>query len=387
MRQRLLSGLLTAAALGLAGIMCVAPAAAIDLDGVKITPSIGYQGEFDDNIFRAKNDKKSDYINHILPGLKIEATPGSSELEAHASADDMIYSRYSNLNFVDYIFGGSAKLNLNRLTLRAGEDWHHTNDFPSSFITDRMPRDENTLGGGFDFDMATLWGVGFDYTWGYFHYLDGSEHYLSNNIHTFAPTVYYRLTGKTKLFAEFNYVNNLYWSDRTRSNKQYKGYLGLKGDVTDYFKVMAKVGWGALHLTHSTLSDENAPMAAIEATYKPIDRLEIVWLFVNDFTFSTDAFNPMVQNLNTSLGLRYAITPKISIIPHGNFGTSSYPNYAPGQTEKRFDYLYGGGLGIRYDIMKYVRFEAAYDYEARQSNYDFNNYGDNRVFFTLTLSM
>ena len=86
MSQRLLSGLLTAAALGLAGILCVAPAAAIDLDGVKITPSVGYQGEFDDNIFRAKDNKKSDYVNHILPGLKIEATPGNSELEAHARA-------------------------------------------------------------------------------------------------------------------------------------------------------------------------------------------------------------------------------------------------------------------------------------------------------------
>lgn len=387
MSQRLLSGLLTAAALGLAGILCVAPAAAIDLDGVKITPSVGYQGEFDDNIFRAKNNKKSDYVNHILPALKIEATPGSSELEAHGSADAMIYSRHTNFNFVDYTFGGSGKLNLNRLTLRAQEEWRHTNDFPTSDFTDRTPRDENTLGGGFDFDMARLWGVGFDYTYDYFHYIDGSFHYLSNNRQTFAPTVFYRLTGKTKLFAEFDYVNIIYWDDHTRSNNQYKGFLGLKGDVTDYFKVTAKAGWGALHMTNSTISDQNAPMAAIEAIYKPIDRLEVVWLLVNDFTFATDASNPMIQNLNTSLGLRYAITPKISLIPNASFGTSSYQSLAPGQTEKRLDYLFGGGLGLRYDIMKYVKFEAAYAFQARQSNYDANNYNDNRVFFTVTLSM
>ena len=387
MSQRLLGGLLTAAALGLAGILCVAPAAAIDLDGVKITPSVGYQGEFDDNIFRAKDNKKSDYVNHILPGLKIEATPGNSELEAHASADAMFYSRHTNFNFVNYTLGGSSKLDLNRFSFRAQEEWRHTNDFPTSDFTDRIPRDENTLGGGFDFDMARLWGVGFDYTYDYSHYLDGSMHYLSNNRQTFAPTVFYRLTGKTKLFAEFNYVDNNYWDDHTRSNNQYKGFLGLKGDLTDYFKVTAKAGWGGLHLTNSTTADQNAPMASIEAIYKPIDRLEIVWLLVNDFTFSTDAFNPMIQNLNTSLGLRYAITPKISLIPNGSFGISSYPNLVPGQSEKRTDYLFGGGLGLRYDIMKYVKFEAAYAYQARQSNYDLNNYSDNRVFFTVTLSM
>ena len=75
--------------------------------------------------------------------------------------------------------------------------------------------------------MAALWGVGFDYTWDYYHYLDGGFNFLSNNLQTFAPTVYYRLTGKTKLFAEFNYVNNIYWNDHTRSNDQYKGYLGI----------------------------------------------------------------------------------------------------------------------------------------------------------------
>ena len=387
MSQRLLSGLLTATALGLAGILCVAPAAAIDLDAVKITPSVGYQGEFDDNIFRAKNNKQSDYINHILPALKIEATPGSSELEAHASADAMFYSRHTNFNFVDYTAGGSGKVNINRLTLRAQEEWRHTNDFPTTDFTDRIPRDENTLGGGFDFDVAKLWGVGFDYTWGTYHYLDGGYHFLSSNRHTFAPTVYYRLTEKTKLFAEFDFVNDFYYDDFTRSNYQYKGFLGLKGDVTDYFKVTAKVGWGGLHMKWTELPDQNAPMASIEAVYKPIDRLEIVWLLVNDFSFSTDTSNPMVQNLNTSLGLRYAITPKISLIPNATFGTSSYQNLAPGQTEKRFDYLYGGGLGLRYDIVKYVRFEAAYAFQARQSNYDLNNYDDNRVFFTVTLSM
>ena len=387
MSQRLLSGLLAAAALGLAGILCAAPAAAIDLDVVKITPSVGYQGEFDDNIFRAKDNKKSDYINHILPALKIEATPGSSELEAHASADAMFYSRHTNFNFVDYTGGGSAKVNLNRLTLRAQEEWRHTNEFPPSDFTDRIPRDENTLGGGFDFDVASLWGVGFDYTWDYFHYLDGGYHYLSNNRHTFAPTVFYRLTGKTKLFAEFDFVNDFYYDDYTRSNEQYKGYLGIKGDVTDYFHVTAKAGWGGLHMKWTALPDQNAPMASIEAIYKPIDRLEVFWQLVNDFSFSTDPFNPMIQNLNTTLGLRYAITPKISLIPNATFGTSSYPNLAPGQTEKRFDYLYGGGLGLRYDIMKYVKFEAAYAFQARQSNYDANNYDDNRVFFTVTLSM
>jgi hypothetical protein len=387
MSQRLWGGLLSGAVLCLAGLLCTAPAAALDFDGIKITPSIGYQGEYDDNIFRTKSNQQSDYINHILPGLSIEATPGKHEFEAHGRADGKYYSKTSGLDFWDYWAGGSGKLNFNRLQLRAHEEWSHINTFPNSALTQYIPRDQNALGGGFDFDMARLWGVGFDYNWDYYHYLDGAFAYLSNNYQTFSPNVYYRLTGKTRLFAEFSYVDNIYWNDHTYSNNQYKGYLGIRGDVTDYFKVMAKVGYGVLHLTNSTQSDLGTPVAAIEMTYKPIERFEIVWLLTNDFTFTTDQFNPMINTFNTSIGLKYNITPKISIIPTGQFGVNWYPNLQPGQSEKRQDYLYGGGLGFRYDILKWVRFEASYMYTGRSSNYSVNDYSDNRVFFTLTLAM
>jgi hypothetical protein len=55
--------------------------------------------------------------------------------------------------------------------------------------------------------------------------------------------------------------------------------------------------------------------------------------------------------------------------------------------EKRVDYNYGGGLGIRYTPQKWVVLEGGYDFTRRDSNFNTNDYDDNRVSFTVTLSM
>jgi hypothetical protein len=55
--------------------------------------------------------------------------------------------------------------------------------------------------------------------------------------------------------------------------------------------------------------------------------------------------------------------------------------------EKRLDYLYGGGLSIRYELQKWIKLDANYEYQTRQSNFSDFNYNDNRVWFTVTLSI
>ena len=56
-------------------------------------------------------------------------------------------------------------------------------------------------------------------------------------------------------------------------------------------------------------------------------------------------------------------------------------------TEKRQDTIYGGGLGIRYEVQKWIRFEVNYEYTGRNSNFSSFNYDDNRVWFMITFSI
>jgi hypothetical protein len=104
--------------------------------------------------------------------------------------------------------------------------------------------------------------------------------------------------------------------------------------------------------------------------------------FTNNFTNT-----PFI----TTLGVTYALTPKITIIPRGYFEVDRFNQAvldpSTNRTEKRLDYLYGGGIGIRYDLQKWIRLDAGYDYQGRNSNFNGFSYDDNRVTFSVALSL
>ena len=91
------------------------------------------------------------------------------------------------------------------------------------------------------------------------------------------------------------------------------------------------------------------------------------------------------------LGATYNFTPKISVLPKGFVGADIYResalNTSNGSVEKRLDYIFGGGLGVRYQILRWIRLEVTYEFQRRDSNFSDFSYSDNRAFFTVTLSL
>lgn len=367
------------------------PARAIDLYGIKVTPSIAYQGEYDDNVLRTKDNKRTDYANHILPGITLEATPGNSEIKAGFNSDIIRYSRYTNLNTERYYANLSGILRFNKLELRGKEDFTHTDDFPSSELTTRIKRNENYLGGGFDYDVFGRWGIGFDTTWGDIYYLNHDFDFLSRDAYTYATNIYYRVTAKTRLFAEYDFVQEFYKFDRTSNDNRHRGLLGVRGDLTDYFSLTTKGGYEHLHFTNSANKDLDSFVISLEANYKPVERLQVSLLLSQEETASSFENNTTYRPFNMTLGITYAFTPKILIIPHGTFEYDSYENAAlnpdNNRNENRRDYIYGGGLSLRYEPVKWVKLDANYEYQSRHSNFSLFNYNDNRIWFTVAFSI
>ena len=366
-------------------------ARAIDLDGIKITPSVAYQGEYDDNLFRTPSDKKSDYINHYIPAITLEATPGQHDIKADLSADILRFSKFTNQDTERYFANFSGIFKFNQLELRGKEDFAHTDDFPSSELTTRIKRNENYLGGGFDFDVYGQWGIGFDTTWGDIYYLDHSFDFLSRDTYTYATNLYYRISPKTRLFAEYDYVQEFYKYDNTRNDDRQRGLLGVRGDLMERLSLTAKGGYEHLSFQDPTQGNQNLFAGWLEANYRPVERLQIALLISQDPEASAYETNFTYTPFSTALAITYAITPKITVIPHGFFGVNRYNqatlNTDNNTTEKRQDTIYGGGLGIRYEVQKWIRFEVNYEYTGRNSNFSTFNYDDNRVWFTITFSI
>ncbi|GEM_PF-5738016 len=389
MIHRCRGALLLATSISLAGVVWTPPVRAIDLNGIKVTPSVSYTGEYDDNVFRTQFNKRSDYANTYSPGITVEANPGKHALSASYRADFIRYLNHTTNDSDRHAASLLANFNFNRLATRFREEFRRTDDFPTTELTTRIRRNENTITGGFDYDVFQLWGVGFDVTWANLNYLRSDFDFLDRNSYTYATKVYYRVTTKTRLFAEYNFVREIFDFDKSRDNNRHRGLLGVRGDITERLKLTAKAGYEHLDFHSDTRSGQDNFVTSVEGSYKLTERLQIALLLNRSVASSTFTNNPQFESFNATLGLTYAFTPKIAILPRGSFGVDNFRQSALNidRQEKRLDFLYGGGIGIRYELQKWIRLEGNYDFSRRDSNFNSNDYDDNRVSFTVTLSM
>ncbi len=392
-KRRKLWVLLACVALG-GGLLAGRPTPiwALDFDGIKVTPSLAYTGEYDDNLFRTPNNKSSDYINHIIPGIAVEATPGNHILRADFRADILQYVNNTDQNTQRYYANLSTLFNFARTQLRLRETFAHTDTPPNSEVAQPVERNENYLTGGLDYGLTNLWGIGFDFTWGYINYLTPGYEFISENGYTYATNIFYRITAKTRVFAEFDFVQDVFFNDRTRDDYRYRGLLGVRGDLTERLSLTAKGGYEYLEYYQSNLyPNQNNFVIGLEASYRPLERLQIGLVIIRSVQASTFENNADYGSFSTTLVATYAFTPKILILPRAAFGVDNYKvatlNPDNGSVEKRLDYLYGAGIGIRYQPLKWLGLEASYQYERRNSNFNEFDYTDNRVFFTVTFSL
>lgn len=377
--------------LALAATAWAAPAGALDLNGIKVTPSVTYRGEYDDNVFRTQFDKRSDYANIVRPGITVEATPGRHEIRAAYLAEIIRYVNHTTNDSDRHTASLIGNFNFTRFATRFREEFRRTDDFPTTELTRRIKRNENVLGGGLDYDVFGRWGLGFDVTWENFNYLRSDFDFLDRNTYTYATNLYYRITAKTRAFGEYDFVREIYESDKTRDTNRHRGLLGVRGDLTERLSLTAKGGYERILFQSSERSgqDQENVVVSLEGNYRPVERLGIGLILTRRFEPSTFANNAQFGTSMATLILTYAFTSKITVIPRGFFGVDNYRQSSLNidRQEKRLDYNYGGGLTVQYRLQKWIRLEGSYDFSRRDSNFNSNDYDDNRVSFAVTLSL
>jgi hypothetical protein len=365
-----------------------APALALDANGLKITPSIGYKGEFDDNVFRTKNDRKGDYANFIIPAVKFEANPGRHVMSAEFRAEIIRWSKHNNLDTERFFGDLLGNWKFNRLETWAKEGFRWTDDFPSTEITRRIRRFENDLNFGGDYDIVPqVWGVGLDFLWNHKNYLESATNSLDENMYTYAANAYYKLTGKSRIFLEYAFVDDDFPSSTVRDNTRHRVQLGVKGDLAERFSVTGKAGYEHTGFHDPGQKDQDNFIGSLDMKYQPLERLGLGLLMSYGQPTAVYGNNLIYTSFNTTFLMTYQFTPKFTIIPRANIGFDNYREIAAGATEKREDWLYGVGLSLRYEVFKWLRFDASYDFSAKNSNFDLYDYNDNKVNFSITFSM
>ncbi len=364
-------------------------ARAFDLDGFKLIPSLSYTGEYDDNVFRKPSRTRSDYINTVAPGLAARLRlGGSDELSASYRAEILRYVNNGNLDTERHFFdlGGSA--GFTKLSLYGKERFARTDDFPTSELTTRVKRNENEAGGGADWDAYGQWGIGAVANHFYVDYLDRDFDALDRTALTLGGRLYYRLTPRLRTFAEYNHVDEEFATASASDDVRHRGLLGIEGEITSRLTSTTKLGWEETHFKRSGQSDLPRLVVSSDTKFQPLERLGLRLLVSRSVQASTFVGNSQFVSTDMMLSADYTFRPRLFFMPRITTGVDEFPQKADnaGVFERRTDVRYGGGLGIRYEIQRWLHVDLSYDYLRRTSNFVNFGYVDNRVFGTIGAS-
>lgn len=381
----------------------------LELGPFRVHPFFSYSGEVDDNVFRTQFNKRTDYINHINPGVTFSLPlRDDHSFEASYAADILRYSKRTSQDTERHAASGDLSLNFPKLKFSLRDTFNRTDTFPSTELTRRIRRNDNSLASGVSYNLTSKIGAGFNFSWTNSNYLENDFQFLDENSYHYAVNVGYGFLPRASTFLEYGFTQELFRNrpeDKPRDNDKHEALVGVKGELTSILTATAKAGYQRTVFRAKTFTppgstdvqrtgDLDSFVTSIEGNYRPLERLAITFVGSRSVQPSTFTSNPAFENFIFSLNMAYTMTPKITLTPRGFFGVDNYRqdvNVAgvgePARLRKRLDYNYGGGLSVAYQVQKFLSLKATYDFSRRDSNINIADYDDNRVWFSIILGM
>ena len=75
-------------------------------DEFRLTPAIGFQQEYNDNVFFSEVDKTNDYISTVSPGLRIVNRTEKVDFDISGRSDILHYDKNNDLDDTEYFSSG-----------------------------------------------------------------------------------------------------------------------------------------------------------------------------------------------------------------------------------------------------------------------------------------
>jgi hypothetical protein len=375
--------------LALVGTAVPAAAQGIQLGPFRLLPSLELSLEYDDNILLTPDNEIDDFIWHILPGIAVELPSRRYAIRLGYQADILRYMDNTELDTVhhqaladarvDFVFG---------LSLRLSDRFLITDDFagfPVPELTQRVERWENTLDVGGEYRLSERFALDASYRWFTVDYQDDPEFdQFDRDDHTVAGTLFYRFLPKTSLLGEVQY--NMVRYDipavaADRDSDAWRFLIGAKGDITAKTTVLAKVGWEWRDYENPGRDDWDGLVAEGSIIWKYREPSE-VRLFGGRANVESleETRNYYISNY-AGIEVRHFLSERLILRVRGLGGVNDYPGELTvgAVSAERSDTFIEAGASLRYQMRRWLAFELGYEFLYRDSNFDINDYRDNRV--------
>jgi len=348
--------------------------------------ALGASERFDDNIFLAPNNKKSDYINEVNPQLFMDLPFGIDErhnFQVLYNAKLGSYLYHPNQNYQDQELTGLLNFKLPFGYFAIRDFFNKTSDRAGTEFTNLIRRTDN--------QADALFGIEFNKLANEFNYTHFTRHFNSLDYEGYnyredvgTSTTYYQLFPKTKTLFEYNYGKIDYTTDNSRDGYFNQYRLGLKGNLTGKTIGVVKAGYQDRKYKTSGEKDWDHFVAEVGLMSQISDRTKLTATFMDTAIESVYENNNYYNNNSLNIQLDQALAGNFSLNALFGVDRNLYPEVGTTVAKKRKDTILTGGIGLEYQAKDWVKAGLNYQYREDISNVDPQDYNQNQIMASIT---
>lgn len=386
-----------------------------------IHPFFSITQYYTDNVLNTRDDRKSEFVTILSPGVwislprnkviepekEIETSntapggldvgrilkryPGTYQSYFMYKGDYEYYARGMSENFLNHNIQAGVQYNFKGgLTLDAVDQFLRTHNSRGTglfFTLDKYYA--NLFNTSLSYETAGRFKLRLDYSNYYLHYSDDFNAFRNRSDNSASAYVFYQTGTKTSLFVQYEYVDVSYKEDILSDSKEHHFFGGMMWKITEKSKGLFKAGYGTKNFSdpliknHSDLYLE----AQIEHAFTPKTTLKITAkkrtdesdIELNQFMVMNSIKAEYLQWLRSKI----AFAVNLEYMRNIYDGTLTIDNVTKG----RKDSIYSAAVALRLEARKWLKFDLAYIYTKRNSNFDDFDYKNNTIMLRGTATL
>jgi len=366
------------------------------LGKLTLYPYFALDGVYRSNIFLTPNDKKSDFIVALTPGLRAELPiAGRHRLSVGYLGTGFIYTRYSEQTHYDQNINVDLALNFaGGTSLRLGNTFRSATEEVNSEFARRRNYWRTTPYLAINHAFADRWKLQGNYQFDTLFFAKSADEINDYTQHTAGVTLFYRFLPKTAALVEYIFTYREYPSFHVDNSSSHSPLVGLTWDPTAKLSGTVKFGYTFkqydTHVTGRNNSPENWIMSA-QLLYRYSRYTNLSLTAQQSFQEDADFANSPYRNTGVWVTLSHD-WHKFRVYSYATFFflNNDYLNASLDggtvQFFRRHDNLIGVFTGLSRPLTRWLRARIDYNYSNRSSNFSGYSYNDHRVLFGVSAS-
>jgi hypothetical protein len=383
-----------------------------------IHPFLSVAGYFTDNFFNTHNNQESELYTVITPGIWValpasrqqmlqvatrNTAPGGLEVSRFRIESDRRFQgyalyranieehdRFTSENNVYQRAEGLLQGNLRGgLSLELIDVYQKDHDpLGTGNSVNLVEFDSNLVSTLVSYQVGPRLRLRADYSNYYLSYSSDQEAFRDRDDNSASAFAFYRVTGKTSAFLQYDYIDINYRKDILQDSTEQHYFVGAQWRVTAKTRARLRVGLGVKDFSGNG-GTRNDFIATAQLDHRFTPKTSVSFRAYRRPNETDDSNSQWMLTNRVEARYLQRLTARIMGSANIFYWRNSYEGQTTvgGQTGRRIDDYYSVGVSFGYAFRRWLNMNLGYSYVDRDSNFNQYDYRTNYVFLSATAAL